>query len=351
MVQGQKVLPGVAYLEMVRAAVEQATGTKNGDQTQVSLKNVVWAQPIMVNGQSTQVHIGLLPEDDGTIGYEVYQESEDDQAEPVVFSQGYAQIGDAIEAQQLDIPALQASCNQRILSAEQCYKAYKSTGLEYGPGFQGLEQVYVGGDQVLAKLALPASVSDTKDQFMLHPSIMDATLQASIGLVNGSDNHKPMLPFALDELEILGKCTANMWALVKPSQGYQAEARLKKLDIDLCDKDGQICARLKGFTSRLVEEVGQTTPSAIGTLLVEPQWKAQDLSSDVTEQGYSQHHVILCDRPKITQQQIKARLKDVQCLILESKNKDIAQSYKSYTVQIFEVIQTLIIKPSLKNTC
>ena len=77
-------------------------------------------------------------------------------------------------------------------------------------------------------------------------------------------------------------------------------------------------------------------------MLVEPQWKAQDLSSDVTEQGYSQHHVILCDRPKITQQQIKARLKDVQCLILESKNKDIAQSYKSYTVQIFEVIQTLI---------
>ena len=87
-VQGQKVLPGVAHLEMIREAVAQAAGTKNGDQTQVNLKNVVWAQPVTVNGQSTQVHISLFPEDNGAIIYEVYQEREDDQAESIIFSQG-----------------------------------------------------------------------------------------------------------------------------------------------------------------------------------------------------------------------------------------------------------------------
>ena len=41
-------------------------------------------------------------------------------------------------------------------------------GFNYGSGHRGIEQVYVGVDQVLAKLSLPGSISGTKDQFVLH---------------------------------------------------------------------------------------------------------------------------------------------------------------------------------------
>src|SRR5436190_1503955 len=43
-VKGQKVLPGVAYLEMARAAVEQAW--PRPDSVVLELHNTVWAQPI-----------------------------------------------------------------------------------------------------------------------------------------------------------------------------------------------------------------------------------------------------------------------------------------------------------------
>ena len=246
-VQGQKILPGVAYLEMARAAVEQATGVKIDDQTQVSLKNVVWAQPIMVNSHSVKIHIGLLPEDSGAIRYEVYQETEDDRAEPIVFSQGYAQIVDAIEAHRVDIPALQASCDKGVLTAEQCYEEFKSNGIEYGPSFQGLEQVYVGKDQVLAKLNLPSCVSDNINQFILHPSIIDAALQAAIGLANRSGNNKPMLPFALDSLEVWGPCTAAMWALVTRGKASTTNSKVRKFNFDLCDKTAKYAYVWKDF--------------------------------------------------------------------------------------------------------
>ena len=55
-------------------------------------------------------------------------------------------------------------------------------GLEYGPAHQGIETVYTGNNQVLAKLEIPSSVNDTQDPFVLHPSIMDSALQAAIGL-------------------------------------------------------------------------------------------------------------------------------------------------------------------------
>ncbi len=47
-VKGEKVLPGLAYLEMARAAIEEASGSTEEGQTRIQLKNVVWARPMAV---------------------------------------------------------------------------------------------------------------------------------------------------------------------------------------------------------------------------------------------------------------------------------------------------------------
>src|SRR5947208_1247008 len=86
-VKGERVLPGVAYLEMARAAVAQAAGTP---EVGLHLKNVVWARPAVVGEEAVQVHIGLFPNEDGRIAYEIYSESEKGDGEPVVHSQGSA---------------------------------------------------------------------------------------------------------------------------------------------------------------------------------------------------------------------------------------------------------------------
>ena len=86
-INGQRLLPGVAYLEMARAAVEQATGTLQEEKTVIRLKNIVWARSIAVGDQPVQVHIGLFPEESGQIAYEIYVDETD---QPVVHSQGSA---------------------------------------------------------------------------------------------------------------------------------------------------------------------------------------------------------------------------------------------------------------------
>ena len=52
----QKVLPGVAYLEMARAAVEEASGSTEQGRIRIQLKNVVWANPIAVDGPQEVTH-------------------------------------------------------------------------------------------------------------------------------------------------------------------------------------------------------------------------------------------------------------------------------------------------------
>ncbi|WP_187696013.1 type I polyketide synthase, partial [Priestia megaterium] len=243
-IKGQQVLSGVAYLEMVRVAIEKATGT-----TDVRLENVVWAQPFTIGEQSNQIHISLFPESNGKISYEVYSDVEGE----VLHSQGCAVLNQQTEAPVLDLEVLQNQCNQNFYSAGQCYEAFQAMGLEYGQAYKGIERVYVGTGQVLAKLALPSGLFDTLNQFKLHPSLMDAALQSAIGFLIDQKLLKLALPFALQEVDILGSCTPNMWARVCYSDGCNLEDKVQKLDIDLCDDQGNVRVRMKGYTARLLE--------------------------------------------------------------------------------------------------
>ncbi|MCP4273791.1 MAG: polyketide synthase, partial [Gammaproteobacteria bacterium] len=77
-VKGKKVFPGVGYLEMARAAVEKSSGERE-EGTAIYLKNIVWIQPIVVNGATQKVHIGLFEDDSCQIQYEVYTESDNEE--------------------------------------------------------------------------------------------------------------------------------------------------------------------------------------------------------------------------------------------------------------------------------
>jgi polyketide synthase PksN len=279
-VKGKRVMPGAAYLEMARIAVENAAGLLKSDQHRIRLKNIVWARPIIVNDQPVQVHIGLYTEDDETIGYEIYSESEDVDADPVLYSQGIAVFSPIAEAPILDIKKIQKQCSQNSLTSSQCYETFRMMGMEYGSRHQGIEMMYVGSDQILAKLSLPSSVSNTEDQFILHPSMMDSALQASMGLMMGADNIKSALPFALQELEILGKCTSKMWALIRYSDGSHAGDKVQKLNINLCDETGKICVQLKGLSLRVWDSKNYTYSESGGGLIPASAKKNLSLSLD-----------------------------------------------------------------------
>jgi polyketide synthase PksN len=252
-VENQRVLSEVSYLEMARAAVSQAVGDLQLGETKIWLKNVVWAKPIVVVDQPIQIYIELYPEEDGDIAYEIYSKSEKNDAEPVIHSQGIAVLGSSSEIRGLNISDLQAQCSYDSLSSSQCYESYSQMGIDYSFEQQGIEKVYVGSDQVLAKLYLPSAILDTQDQFVLHPSLMDSALQASIGLMMGSDNLKMSVPFALQELDIFSKLTSGMWALIRYSNGSEAGDKVQKLTIDLCDETGNVCVQMKGLSTRILE--------------------------------------------------------------------------------------------------
>jgi polyketide synthase PksN len=133
---------------------------------------------------------------------------------------------------------------------------------------------------VLARLELPASQAAQAAGYGLHPSLLDAALQAPIGLSLGQANGNAPLPFGLERLEVLGECGPSMWALVRARADVQADERVRKLDIDLCDPDGRVCARLVGVSrpeGSAALPVPQATQDACDIMTFTESWQRQDL--------------------------------------------------------------------------
>ena len=61
-----------ACLEMAREAVKRAIVEFSSGSLCLHLNNVVWARPIAIGTDPQEVKIGLFPEDNGEITYEIY---------------------------------------------------------------------------------------------------------------------------------------------------------------------------------------------------------------------------------------------------------------------------------------
>jgi polyketide synthase PksM len=271
-VRGRRMLPGVAYLEMVRQAMQEASGQPEGGDAGMRLAQVTWLSPIVVGETPQQVHIAMFPEADGAVGFEIYSGTAD---APVLHSRGQAAVLGLTRPEALDIAALRASCD-RTVQGEECYALFSHAGLAYGPRMRPIQVLEVGKDVAVARLVCPEA---TGRQFVLHPSMMDGALQASLGLLVGGG--KSALPFALEELEVFAPCQAQMWAVVRYSAGGSAGDAVVKLDIDLCDDAGLVCARFKRYSSRVQDTVPalaapaptpEKAENALSTLTLVPAW-------------------------------------------------------------------------------
>ncbi|MDF2523778.1 MAG: Beta-ketoacyl-acyl-carrier-protein synthase 6-deoxyerythronolide-B synthase, partial [Clostridiales bacterium] len=346
-IEYKKILPGVAYLEMAREAVEQALGGVEEEKTEICLKNIVWIRPMSVNDQPLQVHIGLVTEDSGEITYEIYSQSKDND---VLYSRGIAVLEPCREISSLNLKQLQEDCSQKKLLSDQCYEMFKTMGFSYGPGHRGIKEIYVGTNQLLARVSLPEVVADTEKQYVLHPSVMDAALQASICLtVDDNTNRgeageiKPLLPFALQDLKIFDNCTACMWASVRYSADSKAGDTVQKFDIDLCDDNGKVCVQMRGFSTRTPQgEIRASSTQRNGVLMLHPQWREEAVQQECILPSYVQHLVIVCEDDKISAESIKNQMQNVKCIALAAKKEDIAGRFSTYATRVFEEIQTII---------
>ncbi len=314
-VQGHRVLPGVAYLEMAREAVVRSVPTA-ADAT-VVLRNVVWLRPLVVDApRGVHIDLGDADAGQGDIDFAIYStEVAEGPAgeERVLHAQGKASLqADAVAAPSLDLASLRQRCDRPVEVAD-CYAAFAAAGLAYGPAHRGLVSLRAGRSAdgpplVVAEVELPSALGDSAHRYVLHPAMLDCALQASIALdladaapEIAAQAVRPALPFALEKLIVCGRTPAAATVVIRQAPG-SSHTQLRKLDVDICDASGRACVRLLGFSSRTLNEESPRMPATPGagaaplpeTLLCKPVWSAAGPRAELSPApAVATRHVLL----------------------------------------------------------
>ena len=346
------ILPGVAYLEMARAAFINALPVENEDQV-VELKNIVWLQPLLVAEEKT-VNIVLYTKEEldinETIEFEIYSNTDEGE---ILHCQGEAFYSKRRKPARLDVDKLREKMTGQVLSAEKIYHAFSKMGLNYGTTHQGIVSLEKGTNQLLANLHLADLKDSEKQRFMLHPGMLDSALQSSIGFASDLSTipKNPSLPFALENIQIYSQFSESMLVWVRYSDGYGPDDNVSKLDIDLCDPSGNIAVQLRGFSSRQFAskkenpmiDVNHQNNDSLATILARPVWQELDIEQSIKNSlpEFGQKVVFLSGQEKQSLAQLKTLMPDSLFISLDIDEDLIAESYNVQVLKAFDELKKL----------
>ncbi|MCA2972429.1 MAG: amino acid adenylation domain-containing protein, partial [Acidobacteriaceae bacterium] len=224
-IHSQSVLPGAMSLELVRTAF--------GEAVPVTMRQILWRQPVIVESQPVTARVDL----DAAKGGFRFVTGQD-----TVHLQGFIAAG-AEEGGHIDIAAVRSRCREQI-TAQEFYAVFEPSGIAYGPSFRPVEQAFAGEVDALTKLHLPKTVPS---HFVLHPVMLDGAFQSCALLLRGLGS-ETAVPFALERLEVMRPTGDEIWVHVRDT--LSAGASIRRFDIDLADGDGRVCVRARGFSLR-----------------------------------------------------------------------------------------------------
>jgi acyl transferase domain-containing protein/tryptophanase/acyl carrier protein len=257
-------LPGVAYLELARKAGEIAANRKVQ-----KIRNIVWISPIVVrNGVSKEVFIELKPNRE-TVQFEVF--SEGPAGGKVPHSQGtllYATAQDAAaEPETVDLAGIRARC-AKVIDGKTAYPLFKSFGLNLGPSFQVLGDVYKNETETLGELKLPEFRQGELQSMLLHPSLVDGSLQAGVAGQLGGEGGEMIVPFSIGEVEILQPLQSTCFSYAtqaKADDARRGKSAVVKTNAFIVDESGRILVKIRDSVGVPLRDVHKKSPPNAGT--------------------------------------------------------------------------------------
>ena len=248
-VNGHSIFPGVAHLEMARAALSFALE----DDTNIQLKKILWARPLAITEEPLQIEIFLFPQ----ASEEVFFEIRDHEG---LFSSGVGKIASLQESQSIDVAELLEKCRERCVEKKEIYRKFQELGLDYGPTFQCIENLHLSNNELIAEIHLPSEAKN--GNFFLHPSLIDSAFHASVGFLflENENAYKLALPFAIERVEIFHPLPSSIYSHVTLDRSK------KQYDISLIDPEGTLLVRLCG--AQMKEQ-----PSIGGSLVLCHKWE------------------------------------------------------------------------------
>ncbi|HRY15173.1 MAG TPA: SDR family NAD(P)-dependent oxidoreductase, partial [Candidatus Competibacteraceae bacterium] len=146
----------------------------------------------------------------------------------------------------------------RQLDRTALYRLFEQAGVACGPYCQGVAELWLGENEALAELRLPAGEAAALPYYTLHPTLLDGAFQTAMAWLAAQPGaaDRVLVPFTVGEVKILQAPGTETCAYVQCRD--VADARF---DIALLDAEGRLQARLLDFRATALHAPERASPS------------------------------------------------------------------------------------------
>lgn len=280
---GMAIFPGSAYLELARAALIEA-----GESPIFELRDLHCVRPLQFQGDEARVvQVELQPDAKGH-GLRVL-------SRPI--ENGAAAVDGTLEthaearllrrppqaARPVPLAEIEARCAlRRSAPAGASLACKQDADMLFGPRWKTLKEVYIGADEVLATLELPAEFAGDLGCYGLHPPLLDIATSCGLELFesvaaraqDGSlELHRQhsiaaaaeanglWVPLSYKCVRVHGPLTARLKSWVRSHPTNRAGGAVLLFDVVVLDADDRVCLEIDEFAMRRTtrEFEGRTT--------------------------------------------------------------------------------------------
>ena len=174
----------------------------------------------------------------------------------------------------LDVAALRSRMTATTSSAT-FYATLSSLGLELGPSFQGLRELWQGSGEVLSRVLLPESCGSVVG-YHFHPALLDACLQGMAACFRDERDNTPWVPVQITQFILRKPPQGELYCHVKIDPHTASEPTRRRADLWVADAAGNIVAEIAGL---VVQRLDGARRSPHEDWFLAASWEAVSLAS------------------------------------------------------------------------
>lgn len=278
---GRLILPSPAYMEMGLAAANEQFGPGV-----YILEHMTIHQPVVIPDDEAQtIQLIFRPEAEGRASFQIFSQSEDGQLSWHKNVTGEIR-SEPHRAASEPVPILGALASakdrcEEVVDIDAFYESMSRLGLQFGPSFQGSEQVWRAEGEALGLMQLPASLDGTDGAYYhAHPALLDACLHLLGAALPGAGKEmtEAYLLLGLDRLLLYHRPNQRFWCHVQLRNDEDAQMLAKKEtftgDIRFYDDSEQLLVELEGLHLKQArpETLFRTSLDPVVDLMYEISW-------------------------------------------------------------------------------
>ncbi|MTK01204.1 type I polyketide synthase [Micromonospora sp. CP22] len=263
---GHGLVPGTAYLEIVRAALADRAGGGT-----VELHDIMFVQPVVVpDGAERTIHTTVREVGEGNVEFTIRSR---DTSGGVwqAHATGWARIADAVEDTYRDLAEVRAQCRVRetLGSRQEILERARAERwtdgplrFQVGPRWEVLDTLELGEGHVLARLALNERFWDDVDTHHLHPALLDM----AVGVFRIDADDPNYLPLSYGAVRQHHPLTPVIWCHAWAAERNRDSVETLSCDMEILDAEGKVLVEITDYSVKRVHDVDSLMEQITGSV-------------------------------------------------------------------------------------